>query len=86
MVKGEVRWEKERRGCGGQAGVVKHFYRAFTGPAGKDHKSRAESPLHVSSMETIRESLSPIPRTLALEKNFVIPVPTLPEKSRRRWH
>ena len=43
MVKGEVRWEKERRGCGGQAGVVKHFYRAFTGPAGKDHKSRAES-------------------------------------------
>lgn len=38
----------------------------------KGHKSRAKSPLYVSSTETIRASLSPILRTLDLEKNFVV--------------
>ena len=43
-------------------------------------------PLCVSSLETVREGLSPIPGTFALEENSVVPVLTLPEKTRRRWH
>lgn len=53
---------------------------------GERAQKQCELPLRVSSLETtIQERLSPTPRTSALEKNFVFPIPFLREKSRRRW-